>query len=121
MDPRRTVYDEPATLRNPRMAATAMVHSETSRVTDFLDGLANQTWMRQRRCSTSNADVFFASRGEGGKTMAKRAKGICAGCPVSVECLQFALDNNERFGIFGGLTASERTELLREERGSDVA
>ena len=41
----------------------------------------------------------------------KRAKAICGGCPVRLECLKVALDGNEAFGIFGGLTPVERARL----------
>lgn len=41
----------------------------------------------------------------------KRAKDICGGCPVRLECLKVALDGNEAFGIFGGLTPDERAGI----------
>ena len=37
-----------------------------------------------------------------------RAKALCATCPVRVECLEYADDNDEREGIWGGLTPTER-------------
>lgn len=40
------------------------------------------------------------------------AKAICAQCAVVEPCLQFALENNEKFGVFGGMTAEERRRLL---------
>lgn len=39
------------------------------------------------------------------------AKRLCFACPVQTECLQAALDNNERFGIWGGLLPAERKRL----------
>ncbi|PBC76168.1 transcription factor WhiB [Streptomyces sp. TLI_235] len=44
----------------------------------------------------------------------RRAKMVCAGCPVRQMCLALALDRNEPYGIFGGLTADERRTLKRE-------
>ncbi|WP_336873902.1 WhiB family transcriptional regulator [Rhodococcus qingshengii] len=41
-------------------------------------------------------------------TAVRPAKRVCAGCEVRVDCLAFALANDERFGVWGGLTASER-------------
>ncbi len=32
------------------------------------------------------------------------AKSMCAECPISAKCLQFALDEEIEFGIFGGAT-----------------
>jgi WhiB family transcriptional regulator, redox-sensing transcriptional regulator len=39
------------------------------------------------------------------------AKRICADCPVSRECLDYAMRVNEPFGIWGGLTEAERRQL----------
>jgi WhiB family redox-sensing transcriptional regulator len=36
------------------------------------------------------------------------AKAVCAGCPVAAACLQSAFANDERYGIWGGLTDRER-------------
>lgn len=38
----------------------------------------------------------------------RRAKAICMSCPVQAECLEFSHDNDERTGIWGGLTETER-------------
>ena len=43
----------------------------------------------------------------------RRAKAVCASCPVRVECLEHAIAVDERYGIWGGLTQDER-RLLRE-------
>lgn len=40
-----------------------------------------------------------------------RAKAVCARCHVRRDCLQYAVDNNERYGIWGGLTDVERRPL----------
>jgi WhiB family redox-sensing transcriptional regulator len=44
-----------------------------------------------------------------------RAKAVCAGCTVRQECLEVALANNERLGVWGGLTPEERRKLAEEE------
>lgn len=58
-------------------------------------------------------DWFFAE-GQAGKPDIRRAKAICnSGCPVRKQCLELALStevNGERFGVFGGLSASERNK-----------
>jgi len=51
--------------------------------------------------------IFFS---EGGP-LANEAKRICRRCPIRERCLEVALANNEQFGVFGGLTASERKTL----------
>jgi WhiB family transcriptional regulator, redox-sensing transcriptional regulator len=41
----------------------------------------------------------------------RRAKTICAACPVRDECLQHAVTSDERYGIWGGLNQEERRGL----------
>src|SRR3954465_2564218 len=42
-----------------------------------------------------------------------KAKTICMGCPVRVDCLADALDSRAEFGVWGGMTERERRPLLR--------
>jgi len=44
----------------------------------------------------------------------KRARLLCSGCPVRLECLSEALDNRIEWGIWGGMTERERRLLLRQ-------
>ncbi len=46
------------------------------------------------------------------------AKGQCFGCPVRAECLEYALEHNEVFGVWGGTDPEERKQL-REDQGYD--
>lgn len=41
----------------------------------------------------------------------RRAKSVCEGCPVREDCLEWALDNDEQHGIWGGMTKRERDRL----------
>jgi WhiB family redox-sensing transcriptional regulator len=66
-------------------------------------------WMQQAKCLWAEPDTFFPEKG--GST--KEAKRICALCEVRTECLEFALANDERFGIWGGLSERERRKLKR--------
>ena len=52
--------------------------------------------------------------GEGAASEAA-AKAICAGCDRTAECLDEALTRNDKFGVWGGLTAEERRALTRSE------
>lgn len=63
-------------------------------------------------CSTmplKEADKLFFS--ESPKRIAM-AKDLCASCPITAKCLQFALDEEIEFGIFGGSTPNERKVML---------
>jgi len=41
------------------------------------------------------------------------AKAMCFDCAVQFECLEYAIENNEKFGIFGGLLQSERRSIIK--------
>lgn len=44
----------------------------------------------------------------------KSAKAVCMTCPVRVECLEWALDTKQPYGVWGGKTERDRRELLKE-------
>src|ERR687895_770109 len=66
-------------------------------------------WQERALCAQTDPEAFFPEKG--GST--KEAKRICAGCEVRAECLEYALANDERFGIWGGLSERERRKLKR--------
>ncbi|MGY1690748.1 WhiB family transcriptional regulator [Geodermatophilus sp. SYSU D00697] len=63
-------------------------------------------------CAETDPEAFFPEKG--GST--REAKRVCAGCPVRSQCLEFALANDERFGIWGGLSERERRRLRLQRR-----
>jgi WhiB family transcriptional regulator, redox-sensing transcriptional regulator len=68
-----------------------------------------QGWQDRALCAETDPEAFFPEKG--GST--REAKKICTGCEVRAECLEFALSNDERFGIWGGLSERERRRLRR--------
>ena len=75
----------------------------------------DRTWMANAACH-GLTDAFYPGldrRGRISPIQARRAKAICAGCDVRAECLQWALDHEERDGVWGGLTPGERNALQR--------
>lgn len=54
------------------------------------------------------------------RDLARQAKSVCQGCPVQLACLNYALDNAENYGIWGGLNPRERTRLRRERTAVEV-
>ena len=68
-----------------------------------------QSWHESALCAETDPEAFFPEKG--GST--REAKKICTGCEVRAECLEFALANDERFGIWGGLSERERRRLRR--------
>lgn len=66
-------------------------------------------WQADSLCAQTDPEAFFPEKG--GST--REAKKICGQCEVSAECLEYALQNDERFGIWGGLSERERRRLRR--------
>ncbi|QAB18466.1 WhiB family transcriptional regulator [Leucobacter muris] len=67
-------------------------------------------WQTDALCAQTDPEAFFPEKG--GST--REAKRICESCEVRSECLDYALENDERFGIWGGLSERERRKLRRE-------
>ncbi len=76
--------------------------------------LTNQTWRQHAACRGVDPDVFYPASEED----AEPAKAICAQCPVRQPCLEYALTNRERDGVWGGATEKERRRMLRQRRKS---
>ncbi len=71
-------------------------------------------WQVDASCRGVDAELFFPATEEAAGT----AKAICETCPVRLACLAFALERNERFGVWGGLTEKERARLSPAARES---
>jgi len=64
-------------------------------------------------CATSDPEMFFLPKGLQATVEMRMAKKLCESCPVITQCLTYALEANEQYGIWGGMTASERNRLKR--------
>ncbi len=73
----------------------------------------DDSWREDAACLGLTPDVFYPDEQSSPKDKA-RAIRICAGCAVRDQCLQFALANNEKFGIWGGLPVGARRRMHRE-------
>ena len=67
-------------------------------------------WRDLALCAEVDPELFFPDKGESSRS----AKRVCAECEVRAECLQYALDHGERFGVWGGLSERERREVARQ-------
>ena len=71
-------------------------------------------WLVFSACRHADPDLFFPSSRE----ETQHALSICASCPVRPECLDYALETGERFGIWGGLTEKKRRKVAGRLRRS---
>ena len=67
-------------------------------------------WAAFAACRDRDPDVFFPFTADG----EAEAIRICRGCPVQIDCLEFALEAKIRFGVWGGLTEKQRHTLRRQ-------
>ena len=68
-------------------------------------------WQEKALCAQTDPEAFFPEKG--GST--REAKRVCSSCEVRAECLEYALENDERFGIWGGLSERERRRMSRSQ------
>ncbi len=68
------------------------------------------SWQESSNCLGVDPDLFFPERG----ASTKEAKEVCRGCVVRNDCLEFALANGEKFGIWGGMSERERRRIRRQ-------
>ena len=71
---------------------------------------AERGWQERANCLGVDPDLFFPERG----ASTREAKSVCRGCEVRVECLEYALQHGEKFGIWGGLSERERRRVRRQ-------
>ena len=73
---------------------------------DDAEGLA---WQDRALCAQTDPEAFFPEKG----VSTREAKKVCRTCEVRAECLEYALEHDERFGIWGGLSERERRRIKR--------
>jgi WhiB family redox-sensing transcriptional regulator len=71
-------------------------------------------WRQRAACRGADPDIFYPVSDE----EAEDAKAICALCPVQRACLEWALNNRESDGVWGGATERERRRIIRRRRRS---
>lgn len=74
----------------------------------------NTDWQDHALCAEVGGDAWFPTKGE----PTAPAKKICALCPVTQECLDYAIDNSIAFGVWGGLSERQRAGLRRRQEAA---
>lgn len=71
-------------------------------------------WRQKAACRGVDPDIFYPVSEE----EAEEARAVCRACPVLETCLEWALANRERDGVWGGATERERRRMIRQRRRS---
>jgi WhiB family redox-sensing transcriptional regulator len=71
--------------------------------------LEERPWAVFSACKTEEPSLFFAST----RADERAALAICDTCTVADQCLEFALETRERFGVWGGTNERDRRKLFR--------
>ena len=76
---------------------------------------ADYTWRVHAICRDTDPDLFFPV-GTTGPALdhIEAAKAVCAGCPVQLPCLEFAIETNQDNGVWGGTSEEEGRQLRRQ-------
>lgn len=69
-------------------------------------------WMDDARCTETDPEAFFPAKG----ASIRAVKRVCDTCKVEAACLLYALDHDERFGVWGGKSERERRVLKKRRR-----
>jgi WhiB family redox-sensing transcriptional regulator len=71
--------------------------------------LEERPWAVYSACRDADPEVFFAST----RADERDALAVCDTCAVADQCLEFAIETRERFGVWGGTNERERRKMLR--------
>ena len=75
------------------------------------------SWQSDALCAQTDPEAFFPEKGES----TEQAKKVCAVCKVQENCLAYALSNDEKFGVWGGLSESELRQITNPNYLEDTA
>lgn len=100
--------------------SASLTNATTSRATSSGEALSvgaagvelgeDKSWQDLANCLGVDPDLFFPERG----ASTREAKEVCRGCVVRDDCLEYALANGEKFGIWGGMSERERRRIRRQ-------
>lgn len=78
---------------------------------------ADSSWFDRAACQGLDTNLFFTERGE----PTTQVKAVCKACPVRVDCLNYALDTGQHFGVWGGVGEGGRRQMRRARGRGRVA
>jgi WhiB family redox-sensing transcriptional regulator len=99
-------------IMNHRLASWSIVRKKDTAIRHLVAGIVASNRPRDGKCAGLDPELFFPERGES----TREAKEVCRGCKSRGECLEFALQNGEKFGVWGGLSERERRRHRKKRR-----
>lgn len=78
----------------------------------FRSSPSEAPWRELALCLGHDPDLWFPQESDGGANAIR----ICSACPVRLDCLAWAIEHNERTGIWGGISARKRQRIRAEIR-----
>jgi WhiB family redox-sensing transcriptional regulator len=84
---------------------------EASELWGLFDASEDVSWQHKALCAQTDPEAFFPEKG--GST--REAKMICSRCEVHEQCLKWAIERDERFGIWGGMSERERRKYKKDQ------
>lgn len=74
-------------------------------------------WRHRAACRDEDSELFFPlGKGATAEAQERKAKAVCARCPVRDDCLNWALETGQDGGVWGGTSEDERRALRRRSR-----
>lgn len=110
---RETRHGALCDMHHKRLQRTGTVHRSDH---DYLPPPPG-AWVERAACKGAPTEIWFSERGE--NRVMQAAKQICADCPVTADCLTYALDHGIKHGTWGGKSERERRLIRRDIRGEN--
>lgn len=76
----------------------------------------DMSWLLKAACRGMGPDLFFPDPRDGATSV--EAKKVCAGCPVRVQCLDYAVEHLEDHGVWGGMTQKGILKVRRARKSA---
>jgi WhiB family redox-sensing transcriptional regulator len=78
-----------------------------TRELQILADVREMAWADWAICGETDPEAYFPEKGGS----SRQAKRVCAGCPVRQACLEYALETDQRWGIWGGTSERQRRTM----------
>jgi len=72
------------------------------------------SWRNKAVCQVEDPELFFPIGTSGPALLqVEQAKAVCRRCPVTEQCLGWALETGQDAGVWGGMSEDERRAVRR--------